>query len=401
DAFQEVDAYGLSIPITKHTFLVSSARELLDVIPRAFEIATDGRPGPVWVDIPKDVQTEMVQVGDWLLQEATAETVVAMDELFHSGGTHDDAREAPRRVRRNACSAAIRDNRVSLSPRTEEAPDKHALDQAAMLINTAARPVLYLGGGVIHSPGAAGLATTLAETAALPTTMTLMALGALPFDHPLALGMLGMHAARYTNLVLEECDLLIAVGARFDDRATGDANRFCPNAKIVHIDIDPAELNKIKRAHVGIAGDVAQVLTALLPRIEPQRRESWLAQVAALKQAFPLVMPEIDDPRSHYGLIRAVAECLDDSAIITTDVGQHQMWVAQAYPLRQPRQWITSGGLGTMGFGMPAVDDPRSHYGLIRAVAECLDDSAIITTDVGQHQMWVAQAYPLRKPRQW
>src|SRR3990172_3421997 len=276
DAFQEVDAYGLSIPITKHTFLVGSARELLDVIPRSFEIATDGRPGPVWVDIPKDVQTEMVEVGDWLLQEATAETVVAMDELSHSRSAHDDARETPRRVRRNACSAAIRDNRVSPSPRKEEAPDEHALDQAALLINAAARPVLYLGGGVIHSLGAAGLATTLAETAALPPTMTLMALGPLPFDHPLALGMLGMHAARYTNLVLEECDLLIAVGARFDDRATGDANRFCPNAKIVHIDIDPAELNKIKRAHVGIAGDVARVLTALLPRVDPHRRENYL-----------------------------------------------------------------------------------------------------------------------------
>jgi acetolactate synthase-1/2/3 large subunit len=229
------------------------------------------------------------------------------------------------------------------------------LEHAAQLINAAERPVLYLGGGVIHSPGAARLAAAFAETAALPTTMTLMALGALPAEHPLALGMLGMHAARYTNLILEECDLLIAVGARFDDRATGDANRFCPNAKIVHIDIDPAELNKIKRAHVGIASDVAHVLAALLPRVRPRRRRRWLTRVATLKQTFPFVMDASDDPRTHYGLIRAVAECLDDSVIITTDVGQHQMWVAQAYPLRRPRQWITSGGLGTMGFGVPAA----------------------------------------------
>jgi acetolactate synthase I/II/III large subunit len=310
DAFQEVDAYGLGIPITKHNYLAGSARELLEIVPRAFEIATEGRPGPVWIDIPKDVQTETIEIDD-------------------------------------LPGARMRERSV--------AHDAAALDEAAELINAAQRPVLYLGGGVIHSPGAATAAVALAEAADAPTTMTLMALGAVPAGHPLALGMLGMHGARYTNLVMEECDVLVAIGARFDDRATGNAVEFCRHAKIVHIDIDASELNKIKAAQVGIAGDTCQILAALRTRIEKHDRGAWLARVAALKREHPLRMPGADDPRRHYGLIRAVAASVDDAAIVTTDVGQHQMWVAQAYPLRRPRQWITSGGLGTMGFGMPAA----------------------------------------------
>jgi acetolactate synthase-1/2/3 large subunit len=352
DAFQEVDAYGLSIPVTKHTFMVASARELLHVIPRAFEITADGRPGPVWVDIPKDVQNEMVEVGEEFAQTAAVESAAAIDEAPSFTIARGDAEHAPRqRTRYNAYASPI----AGAGPGDTDMFDDRTLAQAARLINEAERPVLYLGGGIIHSPGAAALAVELAETAQLPATMTLMALGAMPADHPLALGMLGMHAARYTNLILEECDLLIAAGARFDDRATGDANRFCPNAKIVHIDIDPAELNKIKRAHIGIAGDAGRVLAALLPRVASGNRAGWLDRVAELKRSHPLVMDAPNDPRTHYGLIRAVAECLDDSAIVTTDVGQHQMWVAQAYPLRRSRQWITSGGLGTMGFGVPAA----------------------------------------------
>ncbi|MCH2220954.1 MAG: thiamine pyrophosphate-dependent enzyme, partial [Dechloromonas sp.] len=195
----------------------------------------------------------------------------------------------------------------------------------------------------------------LAEKAGLPTVMTLMGLGAMPVDHALSLGMLGMHAARYTNLALDECDLLIAVGARFDDRATGKVAAFCPQAKIIHIDIDPAELDKIKTAHIGITADVEAALLRLIPAVAENRRTQWLQRIADLKSGYPLVMPEQDNPLSHFGLIRTVAACLDDEATITTDVGQHQMWVAQAYPLRRPRQWLTSGGLGTMGFGVPAA----------------------------------------------
>jgi len=309
DAFQEVDTYGLTVPITKHNFLVSSAEELLKVIPRAFEIAASGRPGPVLIDIPKDVQNQAIEVADW---------------------------PAP-----GACL-----------PPPQAAGD--AIAEAASLINAARRPLLYLGGGVVHS-NAAAAAVDLAEKANLPTVMTLMALGAMPVDHPLSLGMLGMHGARYCNLALDECDLLIAIGARFDDRATGKVAAFCPQAKIVHIDIDPAELDKIKAAHVGITADVGEALARLLPLVSENPRTPWVERIRTLKAEFPQEFPGLADPRSHFGLIRTIAACLDDSAIIATDVGQHQMWVAQAYPLRRPRQWLTSGGLGTMGFGVPAA----------------------------------------------
>jgi acetolactate synthase-1/2/3 large subunit len=309
DAFQEVDIYGITVPITKHNFLVRSAEELLTVIPDAFRIAMSGRPGPVLVDVPKDVQSQRISFTEY---------------------------PAP----------AIADPLPPLDP--------DAIEEAARLINEAEQPVLYLGGGVVHS-GAASLAVTLAEEAGMPTTMTLMGLGAMPADHPLSIGMLGMHGARYTNFVLEEADVLVCVGARFDDRAVGRAAQFCPNAKIVHIDLDRSELHKIKAAHVAIHADVGNALEALLPRIRKSLRKRWLSHVASLKSRFPMQLPGVDDPRSHYGLIHAVASALDDDAIVTTDVGQHQMWVAQAYPFRRPRQWMTSGGLGTMGFGVPAA----------------------------------------------
>jgi acetolactate synthase-1/2/3 large subunit len=311
DAFQEVDTYGMTVPITKHNFLVKSVEELIEVIPRAFAIALSGRPGPVLVDIPKDVQTRKVEIddADWPAPGVAAPAVL---------------------------------------------PEAEAIRRAAAMINEAKRPILYLGGGVVHS-GASPLAVELAEKAGLPTVMTLMALGAMPVDHPLSLSMLGMHAARCCNMALEECDLLFAVGARFDDRATGKVAAFCPNAKIIHIDIDAAEIDKIKTAHLGLRGDVTSVLTALLPQVASPLRTDWLSRVAELKRDYPLAQPDREDPRSHFGLIKAVADALDDEATIATDVGQHQMWVAQAYPLRRPRQWLTSGGLGTMGFGLPAA----------------------------------------------
>ena len=311
DAFQEVDIYGITVPITKHNFLVRSAQELLGVMPDAFRIAMSGRPGPVLIDVPKDVQNQLITIEEGELP-------------------------AP----------AVADSTPPL--------DMAAIESAAQMINAAEQPVLYLGGGVVAS-GAAPLAVQLAEQAGLPATMTLMGLGAMPIDHRLSIGMLGMHGARYTNFVLEESDLLIVVGARFDDRAIGRASQFCPNAKIVHIDIDASELHKIKSAHVAIHANVKCALEALLPRVQAKPRERWLAQVDSLRSRFPMQFPGQDDPRSHYGLIHAVASALDDEAIIATDVGQHQMWVAQAYPFRRPRQWLTSGGLGTMGFGLPTA----------------------------------------------
>ncbi|MDQ7989401.1 MAG: acetolactate synthase large subunit [Candidatus Dactylopiibacterium sp.] len=309
DAFQEVDTYGLSIPITKHNWLVRRVEDLLRIIPDAFRIAESGRPGPVWVDVPKDVLNATLDVPE-----------------------------------------------LPAVARPDELPEGDALQiaRAAALINAAERPVLYLGGGVIAG-NAADAATRLAERAGLPTTMTLMGLGAMPVDHPLSLGMLGMHGARYTNYALEEADLLIVLGARFDDRAIGKAEKFCPRAAIIHVDIDPAEHGKIRQANVALHGDVGRVLARLDAQVQSSPRRAWLARVAQLRREHPLALPGADDPRSHYGLVRAVAAALDDDAIVTTDVGQHQMWVAQAYPLRRPRQWLTSGGLGTMGFGLPAA----------------------------------------------
>ncbi|KAG4065577.1 hypothetical protein HA402_011266 [Bradysia odoriphaga] len=309
DAFQEVDTYGISIPITKYNHLVRDVSDLPQVICDAFRIAESGRPGPVWIDIPKDVQTAEIE---W-------------DSL------------PPMAV-----------------PDAPPAFDSKQVEQAAAMINQAKRPILYLGGGIIcaeaHKP-----ALEMAERADLPTTMTLMALGAMPVEHPLSLGMLGMHAARSTNFILQEADLLIVLGARFDDRAIGKTEQFCPNAKIIHVDIDRAELGKVKQANIAIHADVGQVLQQLLPMIEAQPRTEWTNTVNDLKREFPINMPNVADPLSHYGLVKASARCVDESAIITTDVGQHQMWVAQAYPLSRPRQWLTSGGLGTMGFGLPAA----------------------------------------------
>lgn len=309
DAFQEVDTCAIAMPVTKQSFFVDEPAKLLDVVPLAFRVALSGRPGPVWIDVPKDVLAEFIEVRDW-----------------------------PVPGRREAPPAVLPDD----------------IARAAAMIEASERPVLYLGGGITHS-GAASEAVALAEKLGLPTTMTLMALGAMPMNHPLSLGMLGMHAARYTNLALHECDLLIAVGARFDDRATGKVAAFCPQAKIIHVDIDPGELNKIKTATLGITGDAHQVLKALLPTTRARPRTDWLNRVNQLKRDFPLVMQGAEDVRTHYGLVHAAAACLGSEAIIATDVGQHQMWVAQAYPLARARQWLTSGGLGTMGFGVPAA----------------------------------------------
>lgn len=240
----EVDTYGIAIPITKHNYLVRHINELPQVMSDAFRIAQSGRPGPVWIDIPKDIQTAVFEI-----EELPVPAEKAPAPAFSADSIRD----------------------------------------AAAMINAAQRPVLYLGGGVINAPERV---RELAEKATLPTTMTLMALGMLPKAHPLSLGMLGMHGARSTNFILQEADLLIVLGARFDDRAIGKTEEFCPNAKIIHVDIDRAELGKIKQPHVAIQADVDEVLAQLIPLIEAQPREAWHQQVSDLQQEFPCTIPQ-------------------------------------------------------------------------------------------------------------
>ena len=309
DAFQEVDFYGLTVPITKHNFLVQEASDLLTVIPEAFRIAQSGRPGPVAVDIPKDVQTGMVAIDTWPAP----------------GGP--------------------------LSPPACHEP---AVGRMADMIHRAKRPILVAGGGIIAA-GAADLLKALAEKNNIPVTATLMGMGVMAVDHPLFLGMLGMHGNVYTNRVMAEADLIVGLGIRFDDRATGKIEAFCRQATVIHVDVDHSEIDKLKNATLGICGDVKQLLTGLLPEICPDRREKWLASIDGLRCTFPVVSYEMADMRHPAGIIAHIGNKAPGDAIVSTDVGQHQMWAAQVYPINRPRSFLTSGGLGTMGFGLPAA----------------------------------------------
>ncbi len=309
DAFQEVKTGHLVDTLTKAHFEIRAAEDLIDLLPEAFRIAESGRPGPVVLDIPKDVQTERLRLS-------------------------------------------------TLPPRAgADRPDAvapEAIARAVAMIDRARRPVLYLGGGVTQAR-AQGSALRLAERAGLPATTTLMALGTLPPGHALALGMLGQHGARYTNLALEECDLLIAIGARFDDRAIGRADRFAPHAAVIHIDADYRELGKIRTPELAIAADAGVALSALADAVRPRLRTGWLSRVGELRREYPKSFPGDDDVLRPYGLVRAAAALAGADAVVTTDVGQHQMWVAQCYPFTRPERWLTSGGLGSMGFGLPAA----------------------------------------------
>lgn len=342
DAFQEVDAYGLTLPITKHNFLVRSAAELLDVVPLAFTIAESGRPGPVAIDVPKDVQVEAIEID--------------LATLPLPGGREPVARCA-----------------------------EGDIEQLAARLTRAERPVLYLGGGVIAG-GAAALVRDLAHRAAVPVVSTLMALGAMPPDDSLFMGMLGMHGTKGTNQLLEEADLVVAIGARFDDRATGKVAEFCPRAAIAHIDIDRAEVGKIKMPFLGLVGDAADILARLLDRLPPCARPAWVARASQLRAAHPLRHPPLaEEPLHPVNLCRWLGEMLAPETIITTDVGQHQMWMAQAYPVRRPRTFLTSGGLGTMGFGLPAAigaalaaNRTREHGDAARRVVCVSGDGSIL-----------------------
>ncbi|MGE5391227.1 MAG: biosynthetic-type acetolactate synthase large subunit [Deltaproteobacteria bacterium] len=310
DAFQEVDTYGLTVPITKHNYLANSAAELLHIIPEAFRLTQSDRPGPVVIDVPKDVQTQQIEIDEWPRSDSVE--------------------------------------------RDTEVIDKMAIQAAAELIAKAKRPVLYIGGGIVQS-GASTSLIKLARKNSIPVVTTLMGLGSFPDNDPLNLGMLGMHGSRYANYIINEADLLLAFGVRFDDRATGNIRAFCPEAAVIHADIDPAELDKLRTAHVSVRGDIGGVINQLLPLVEVNHRWDWLTRVDEVRSSYPFVMP---GPHDHYhplNLIRYLGQQVSPETIITTDVGQHQMWVAQAYPFSRPRTLLTSGSLGTMGFGLPAA----------------------------------------------
>ena len=299
----------MSIPATKHNFIVRSIDELLRVIPEAFAIAAGDRPGPVLVDIPRDVQVAVAELQD-----------------LPAVGT----------------------------PAPLPKPDPQALARAAEMMNAAKRPLLLLGGGT-SSPEASAAVVSFMEARRIPAVMSLRGLGTVPHGHELAVGMLGMHGARASNMLVDECDLLMVVGARLGDRATGRLDGFCPKTGLVHIDIDACEVGKLRIPQVGITADAAEALTALLPLLRKTDHEPWLERVAACKAEHGLRFDRTDEVCSPYGIIRHVADALHGKGIVSTDVGQHQMRVAQAYPMMQPRQWLTSGGLGTMGFGLPAA----------------------------------------------
>ncbi|MGI6023340.1 MAG: biosynthetic-type acetolactate synthase large subunit [Methanoculleus sp.] len=313
DAFQESDITGITMPVTKHNYLVKDADDLDRVVQEAFYIARTGRPGPVLIDLPKDV----------------------------TNGPAKGGGASPGKV-------TLRGYQPTYEGHVRQ------IDRALDLIVEAERPLIYAGGGVVHS-GASAELLRFAEATAIPVTTTLMGLGAVPGDHPLCLGMLGMHGTQTANYAVTGCDLLIAIGARFDDRVTGKIETFAPNAAVIHIDIDPAEIGKNKFVDVPIVGDVKAVLQTLLQRM--QRRgdtADWVARINAWKAQYPLHYQTDDRLRPQY-IIEELSRLLDGEGVIASEVGQNQMWTALYYCFKKPRTWITSGGLGTMGYGFPAA----------------------------------------------
>ncbi len=313
DAFQEADVMGITRPVTKHNYLVRDVNDITRIVKEAFYIARTGRPGPVLIDFPVDVS------------RATAEFDYPKD-------------------------VSIRGYTIPSEG------DPAAIKKAADLINQAKRPCLYVGGGAVGS-GAHKEVFELVEKTGIPITTTVLGLGIFPEDHPSSLRMLGMHGTVYANYSVQQSDVLIAVGARFDDRVTGHVAKFCPHAKIVHIDIDPASISKTVRVDVSVVGDVKPVLRQLNKLVKDRRKEikPWLDQIAEWKAKHPLKFKSNDNVLRQEMVIAKVGELTKHEAVVTTGVGQHQMWTAQWYGFKAPRSMLTSGGLGTMGYGLPSA----------------------------------------------
>ena len=318
DAFQETDIFGITLPIVKNSYVVRQAKDMARIVAEAFHIASTGRPGPVLIDVPKDVGLEEFDY------------VPVEPGTVHIAGYKPTLRGNPRQI-----------------------------NAALELIEKSTKPLLYVGGGAVSADAHAQI-QELAERFNLPVTTTLMGLGAFDEHHPLSVGMLGMHGTAYANFAVSECDLLIAVGARFDDRVTGKLDEFASTAKVIHIDIDPAEVGKNRSPEVPIVGDVRWVLEKMIARakeinvpVEAGKTKPWLEKINQWRADYPLVVPHPEDSLSPQEVIVEVGNQAPH-AYYTTDVGQHQMWAAQ-FLKNGPRRWISSAGLGTMGFGLPAA----------------------------------------------
>ncbi len=311
DAFQEADTVGITMPVTKHNYLLRDVADLARIVREAFHIAATGRPGPVLIDLPRDVTQQT--------------TEPRFPRAVHLPGYKPNLEGHPMQIQR-----------------------------AAKLLSEAERPFIYAGGGVNNPEAAAGL-RELAERGGIPVGLTLTGLGAFPGDHPLCTGMLGMHGTKTANLAVSEADVIFAVGVRFDDRVTGMVERFARQARIIHLDVDPAEIGKNVPVAVPIVGDVRRVLPELLAKFKPANTAAWQATVAAWQREYPLTYRQSGAQIMPQAVIQELFRQTKGEAVICTDVGQHQMWAAQYYPVREPRTFVTSGGLGTMGFGLPAA----------------------------------------------
>lgn len=315
DAFQEIDAVGISRPCTKHNYLVTDASDLARVLKEAFYLARSGRPGPVHVDIPKDVTAQIANF--------------------------DYSKDVEIETYKPTVKGNVRQ-----------------IKKAIEAIAAAKRPLLYLGGGIVNA-NAADLVREFSKITQIPAVETFMARGVLHHADPLLISMLGMHGSYAANMAMSETDLIIGLGARFDDRVTGKLSEFAKHAQIIHVDIDPASISKIVNAHFPIVGDVKSVLETMIPlakeQIDPTRYDAWHKTIANFNKLHPLGYSEEGDRIKPQWVVERIGQLLGEDANISTDVGQHQMWTAQFYPFSRPRQWISSGGLGTMGFGFPAA----------------------------------------------
>ena len=333
DAFQEADVFGVTMPVVKHSYLVREVNDLPRVMNEAFHLATSGRPGPVLVDLPKDV--------------VSAECEADFTDEFHLPGYAPPARGL-----------------------TED------LEKAAELISSSKKPLLYVGAGAVIAQ-ASRQVIGLAEKLQAPVTTTLLGKGAFPETHPLSVGMLGMHGTAYANKTVVDCDLIMAIGARWDDRITGKVSEFCPNATKIHIDVDPAEFGKIIDPDVSIAGDAKLVLEDLIPLVSKLDSQPWLKQIEKWKKKYPLKFPKRGGLRAQQ-VLKELDRLTNSKAIISTDVGQHQMWTAQFCKTNEERKWLSSGGAGTMGYGLPSA---------IGAQLGCPDELVVAVVGDGGFQM--------------